>query len=101
MEVGKGRARSAGPLIGDVPGAWVSQSLATWALSSALDQEGRVEDDQGGPIARIPLARLTVSGFECADTLRQQWRGRKANSADGNPAPDEELGTFESVRALM
>jgi hypothetical protein len=29
MEVGKGRARSAGRFIGDVLDAWVDQSLAT------------------------------------------------------------------------
>jgi hypothetical protein len=32
-EVGKGRARSAGRLVGDVLDAWVSQSLGTWAPS--------------------------------------------------------------------
>src|SRR5215510_1704393 len=48
MEVGKGRARSAGRLIGDVLDAWVSQSLATWAPSSARDQQSRMKDDQGG-----------------------------------------------------
>jgi hypothetical protein len=56
MEVGKGRARSAGRLIGDVLDAWVSQSLATWAPSSARDQQSQVKAVKADPIERIPLA---------------------------------------------
>jgi hypothetical protein len=77
MEVGKSRARSAGRLMGDVLDAWVSQSLGTWAPSSARDQQSRVKTIKADAIARIPLARLTVGDVE-------RWHARMRHAGYGD-----------------
>ena len=42
--------------VSDVLDAWVAQNLATWAPSSARDQQSRVRAIQDDAIARLPLA---------------------------------------------
>ena len=64
LETGKGQARPAGRFVSDVLDGWVEQSLATWAPSSARDQQSRVASIKKDPIVRIPLARLTVADVE-------------------------------------
>ena len=48
----------------DVLDAWVKQNLDTWAPSSARDQQSRVRGIKKDPIARLPLARLSVGDVE-------------------------------------
>jgi hypothetical protein len=77
MEVGKGRARPAGRLVGDVLAVWVSQSLGTWAPSSARDRQSSVKTIKADPITRIPLARLTVGDVE-------RWHTRMCHAGYGD-----------------
>jgi integrase len=72
LETGKGRARSAGRLVGDVLDAWVEQNLGSWAASSARDQQSRVKSIKADPIARVPVARLTVGDVERWHTRMRQ-----------------------------
>jgi integrase len=92
MEVGKGRARSAGRLIGDVLDAWVSQSLGTWAPSSARDQQSRVATIKKDPIARIPLARLTVGDVE-------RWHTRMRHAGYGDATVRNQHGVLRAALA--
>jgi integrase len=77
LEGGPGRATAAGRTVSDVLDAWVAQNLATWAPSSARDQQSRVRAIQDDAIARLPLARLSV-----ADVERWHARLRKAGRHD-------------------
>jgi integrase len=69
MESGPGRASPGGRTVSDVLDAWVAQNLDTWAPSSARDQQSRVRGIKTDPIARVPLARLSVGDVE-------RWHGR-------------------------
>ena len=64
MEVGPGRASSAGRFVSDVLDAWVEQNLDTWAPSSGRDQQSRVRSIKKNPIAKLPVARLSVGDIE-------------------------------------
>ena len=77
MEVGPGRAASGGRTVSDVLDAWVQQNIDTWAPSSARDQQSRVRGIKKDPIARMPLARLSVGDVE-----RWHTRLRQAGMAD-------------------
>ena len=77
MEVGPGRAASGGRTVSDVLDVWVEQNLETWAPSSARDQQSRVRGIKKDPIARMPLARLSVGDVE-----RWHTRLRQAGMAD-------------------
>ena len=58
-------ARGAGGrTVSDVLDAWVAQNVATWAPSSARDQQSRVRALKADAIARLPIARLSVSDVE-------------------------------------
>ena len=60
LEDGPGRSSSAGRSVGDVLDAWVEQNLATWAPSSARDQQSRVKGIKKDQIATLPSARLSI-----------------------------------------
>jgi integrase len=77
MESGSGRASPGGRTVSDVLDAWVEQNLGTWAPSSARDQQSRVRSLKRDPIARVPLARLSVGDVE-----RWHTRLRQAGMAD-------------------
>ena len=77
LEVGPGRASPGGRSVSDVLDAWVEQNLDTWAPSSARDQQSRVRGIKKDPIARLPLARLSVGDVE-------RWHTRLR--ADGHGA---------------
>ena len=64
LEVGPGRSSSGGRSVSDVLDAWVEQNLATWAPSSARDQQSRVKGIKKDQIAALPLARLSVGDVE-------------------------------------
>ena len=64
LEDGPGRSSSAGRSVGDVLDAWVEQNLATWAPSSARDQQSRVKGIKTDQIATLPSARLSISDVE-------------------------------------
>ena len=70
-------APSGGRTVSDVLDAWVEQNLDTWAPSSARDQQSRVRGIKKDPIARMPLARLSVGDVE-----RWHTRLRQAGMAD-------------------
>jgi integrase len=77
LELGPGRASSAGRSVGDLLDAWVEQNLDTWAASSARDQKSRVRAIKGDVIVKVPLARLSVGDVE-----RWHTRLRRAGMAD-------------------
>ncbi|MGD9704240.1 MAG: tyrosine-type recombinase/integrase [Acidimicrobiia bacterium] len=77
LEASGGKAKPAGRSVGDVLDEWVKQNLDTWAPSSARDQQSRVRSIKKDPIARLPLARLTV-----ADVERWHTRLRAGGMAD-------------------
>ncbi|MGH9272586.1 MAG: tyrosine-type recombinase/integrase [Ilumatobacteraceae bacterium] len=75
MEAG-GRISSGGRLVADVLDEWVSQSLDTWAPSSARDQQSRVRTIKKDQIARLPVARLSIADVERWHTrLRREGMG--------------------------
>ena len=55
---------SAGRSVSDVLDAWVEQNLATWAPSSARDQQSRVKGIKKDQIATLPVARLSIGDVE-------------------------------------
>ena len=77
LEAGSGRAVPAGRVVSDVLDAWVAQSLATWAPSSARDQQSRVRSIKKDQIARIPLARLSIGDVE-------RWHARLRQAGMGD-----------------
>jgi integrase len=66
-----------GRSVNDLLDAWVEQNLDTWAPSSARDQQSRVRGIKNDPIARLPLARLSVGDVE-----RWHTRLRRAGMRD-------------------
>ncbi len=61
----------------DVLDAWAEHNFDTWAPSPARDQRSRVRGIKKDPIARVPLARLSVGDVE-----RWHTRLRHAGMAD-------------------
>lgn len=64
LEGGPGRASAAGRTVRDVLDEWVEHNDPTWAPSSQRDQRSRVRQIKSDPIARMPLARLSVADVE-------------------------------------
>jgi hypothetical protein len=72
--------------------AWVSQSPATWAPSSAGDQQSRVKTIKADPVARIPLARLTVGDVE-------RWYTRMRHAGLGDATARNQHGVQRAAMA--
>ena len=64
LTVGPGQASAGGRTVTDVLDAWVEQNLATWAASSAYDNQSRVRSIKKDPIVTTSLARLSVADIE-------------------------------------
>jgi integrase len=92
LETGKGRARSAGRLVGDVLDAWVEQNLGSWAASSARDQQSRVKSIKADPVARVPVARLTVGDVE-------RWHTRMRQAGLGHSTIRNQHGVLRAALA--
>lgn len=90
LETGKGQARPASRFVSDVLDAWVEQSLATWAPSSARDQQSRVASIKKDPIVGIPLARLTVADVE-------RWHGRMRATGLGESTIRNQHGVLRAA----
>ena len=77
LTVGPGQAKSGGRTVSDVLDAWVDQNMATWAPSSAYDNQSRVASVKKDMIAALSVARLSVGDVE-----RWHTRMRGAGMAD-------------------
>jgi len=93
MEVGPGRASPGGRFVGDVLDAWVEQNLDTWAPSSARDQQSRVRGIKTDPIARLPLARLSVGDVE-------RWHTRLRRSGMRDAGIKNQHGVLRAALAM-
>jgi integrase len=78
LESSGGTSRPAGRLVDEVLDEWVTQNLDTWAPSSARDQQSRVASIKKDPIARLPLARLSVADVE-------RWHSRLRSHGMADP----------------
>ena len=83
---------SGGRLISDVLDTWVAQSLDTWAPSSARDQESRVRTIKKDQIARLPVARLSISDVE-------RWHGRMRRAGMGDAGVKNLHGVLRAALA--
>jgi len=73
------RSAPGGRKVDDALNAWIAQNLPTWAASSARDQQSRVRSIKQDPIARVPLARLSVSDIK-------GWHARLRRAGVNDPA---------------
>jgi integrase len=71
-------ARSGGRTVSALLAEWFALKEDTWAASSRRDRQSRIEFIDADPIAKIPVARLSV-----ADVERWIARMRKAGIGDG------------------
>ena len=92
LEVGPGRSSSAGRRVSDVLDAWVDQNLATWAPSSARDQQSRVSGIKKDQIASVPIARLSVGDVE-------RWHTRLRRDGMGDAGIKNQHGVLRAALA--
>ena len=92
LEVGPGRSSSAGRRVSDVLDEWVDQNLATWAPSSARDQQSRVRGIKRDQIASVPIARLSISDVE-------RWHTRLRRSGMGDAGIKNQHGVLRAALA--
>lgn len=67
---------SARVTVGELLDLWVEHHLATWAVSTAVNQKSRVQLVKADPIARIPLARLSAVDVD-------RWHARTSRAGVG------------------
>jgi integrase len=92
MEAGSARAAPGGRSVSDVLDAWVAQNLDTWAPSSARDQQSRVRSLKKDPIAKVPLARLSVGDVE-------RWHTRLRQAGMGDAGVKNQHGVLRAALA--
>jgi integrase len=92
LEVGPGRSSSAGRRVSDVLDEWVDQNLATWAPSSARDQQSRVRGIKRDQIASVPIARLSISDVE-------RWHTRLRRNGMGDAGIKNQHGVLRAALA--
>ena len=83
---------AAGRSVLDVLDAWVAQNLATWAPSSARDQQSRVRSIQKDAISKVPVARLSVGDVE-------RWHTRLRKGGMGDTGIKNQHGVLRAALA--
>jgi integrase len=68
---------AAGRTVADLLQTWVGQNESTWSPASQRDQRGRADAIAAGPLAELPVARLSVSHVE-------RWHAQLRKSGMGD-----------------
>lgn len=68
---------AAGRTVADLLQTWIAQNESTWSPASQRDQRGRADAIAAGPLAELPVARLSVSHVE-------RWHAQLRKSGMGD-----------------
>jgi len=83
--------RAAGRTVADLLASWLEVNEATWAEGSRRDNASRVRSIEADPIAKVAIARLSVSDVE-------RWHARMRRAGVGEAAI---RGRHSALRAAL